>query len=176
MVVCSGRASKQHIGSTVKPEYADVRVTGNAADLADSCGLKSFPFHGRPNVVAAQVLPKALEPPDHMQLAVGKMFQKAATHEPRYILPVVVPFVGDFLLQDRADGNQRGKGIPEKQELHEEFPAQRAQTSGENNRYDPSYLNYGSQQLKEPQVRKRKPTYPAVTPLEEHVPGGPQHV
>src|SRR5260370_976164 len=131
-------------------------------------GRRRKPLAGNrsPNVVAAQGLPEALQPPDHVQLPVGKMLQKAVTHEPHNILPVVVPFVGDFLLQDRTDGNHRRKCIPENQELHEEYPAQHAKAGRENDGADPSDLDYPRSPLKRPQLRKRKRTDPAVTPAE----------
>ena len=51
------------------------------------------------------------------------MLEEAVADEPDYILPIVVPLVGDFFLQDRADGDYRGKRIPEYQELQEKFAA-----------------------------------------------------
>jgi len=71
-------------------------------------------FIGRQNDVAAHELPKTLQPPDHVELAVREVFEEAVTHEPDHILPVVIPFVGELFLQHRADGNDRGKGIAEK--------------------------------------------------------------
>ena len=76
-----------------------------------------------PHVVAAQVLPKALQPPDHVQLPVGKMFEEAVTHEPPDVLPVIITFVGNFFLQHGANGNHRRKCVSEDQELQKKFPA-----------------------------------------------------
>jgi hypothetical protein len=51
-----------------------------------------------PGEVAAKVLPETLKPPDHVHLAVRKMFEKTVAHKPGYIVPVIVTFVGNFFL------------------------------------------------------------------------------
>ena len=58
-----------------------------------------------------------------MQLAVGEVFEEAVAHEPNNILPIVVPFVSQFFLQHRTDGNEGCKSIAEKHELKKETPA-----------------------------------------------------
>jgi hypothetical protein len=72
----------------------------------DSCTLRTLDL-GRfealalqrfPTYIPTKVLPKPLEAPDHMQLSVGEMLSEAIRNEADYILPVVVPFVSDFLL------------------------------------------------------------------------------
>src|ERR1700756_1160878 len=87
-------------------------------------------------MVAAPVLPKTLQAPDYVQLPVGKMLEEAVAHEPDDVFPVVVALVGDFLLQNRADRNHRGEGVPENEELQKEFPAQKAQCCCQNDGYD----------------------------------------
>ena len=83
-------------------------------------------------MVAAEILPKPLQAPDHVQLAVGKMFEEAIAYETDHVFPVVIALVGDFLLQDGADGNHRGEGITENQELQKEFAAENAEGCGKN--------------------------------------------
>ena len=66
---------------------------------------QALAFQLPPFMVAAQILPEALQAPDHVQLPVGKMLEEAVADEPRYILPVVVTFVSNLFLQNRADGD-----------------------------------------------------------------------
>lgn len=66
--------------------------------LLDLRGREALALQGSPHVVAAQILPKTLQPPDHVQLPVEKAFEKAITHEPPDVLPVVISFVGDLFL------------------------------------------------------------------------------
>src|SRR5712691_4967448 len=82
-----------------------------------------------PSHVASKVLPEALQPPDHMQLPIRKVFQEAVAHQPGHILPIVISFVGQFFLQHRTDRNHRRKPIPEQHELKKECPAQGAKGS-----------------------------------------------
>src|ERR1700757_1722030 len=139
------------------------------SNLSDTGRCQTFASEWSPNVVTTEVLPEALQPPDHVQLAIGKMFQKAVTDEPRDILPVVISFVGEFFLQDRADGNHRRKSVPEKQELEKELSAQHAQARGENEGGNPSDLEEGTKKLNQPRVGNRKTADPAVTPPEKHI-------
>ena len=41
---------------------------------------KAFTRQGSPNIVSPHILPEALQPPDHMHLAVRKMFEEAVAH------------------------------------------------------------------------------------------------
>src|SRR5712692_289153 len=79
--------------------------------------LNAFTFQRTPSVVAAEVLPEALQPPDHMQLPIGKMLEEAVTDQARHILPIIIATIGDLLLQDRANRNGRREGVPKQKEL-----------------------------------------------------------
>jgi hypothetical protein len=70
--------------------------------LAKALSLQRPPRH-----VTTQVLPETLQPPDHVRLAVWKVFEKTIAHKPGYILPVVVALVGQLFLQDGADQRSR---------------------------------------------------------------------
>ena len=74
--------------------------------------------------VSAEVLPDALETPDHRELAVGKMFEEAVDQQMRNLAPVAVGAESHFFEQYRTDGNQRGEGVADQQELQEERLAQ----------------------------------------------------
>ena len=74
-------------------------------------------------MVATKILPQTLQAPDHVQLPVGKVFEEAVTHKPDDILPVVVAFVSDFLLQHRSNGNYRSEGVSENHKLKKKLPA-----------------------------------------------------
>ena len=132
-------------------------------------GLNPFALQGLPLVVAAEILPESLQPPDHVHLPVRKMFEEAVADEPHHVLPVVVPLVSDFFLQDRADGNHGGKRIPEDEELQKEFAAQNTERNRKNDGGDPGELEHRSEQLKDPQVRQSKTANPAVARPEKHV-------
>src|SRR5260370_29687449 len=73
-----------------------------------------------PNQISPQVLPKALQSPDHMQLPVRKMLQEAIADEPGDILPIVVAFVSQFLLEYGTNGNHCRESIAEDHELKKE--------------------------------------------------------
>ena len=139
-------------------------------------GLNPFALQGLPGEVAAKILPESLQPPDHVHLPVRKMFEETVADQPHDVLPVVVPLVGDFFLQDRADGNHGGKRIPEDEELQKEFAAQNTERSRKNDGGNPRKFEHRSEQLKDPQVGQGKTTDPAVTRPEKHVAIGPQHV
>src|SRR5712664_801282 len=81
-------------------------------------GLHSFALERPPDMIAAQVLPDALQPPEHMHLPVRKMFEKTVADQAHHVLPIVITFVGDFFLQHRPDGDNRCEGVSEQQELH----------------------------------------------------------
>ena len=98
-------------------------------------------FHRSPHQVASQVLPKALQSPDHMQLPVRKMFQEAVGDEPSHILPIVVSLVSQFLLQNGTNGNHRCKRIPEEEKLQTECPAQYAKACCQYNRRNPTQFD-----------------------------------
>ena len=51
------------------------------------------------------------------------MFEEAVADKPDYVLPIVITFVGNFFLQDSADGNHGGKRVAEEKELQKELPA-----------------------------------------------------
>src|ERR1700692_1860140 len=72
-----------------------------------SYGAKSLALERFPRHVAPHVLPQALKPPDHVQLPVREMFEEAVRHQAGHVLPVAVPLVGKFFLQDGADRNHR---------------------------------------------------------------------
>src|SRR5260370_17130779 len=103
------------------------------------------------------------------------MFEEAVADQPDYVLPVVVPLVGNFLLQDGTDGDHRRKRIPEYEELQEKFPAQHTQTSCKDDCYNPHDLDDRREQLKQPQIRESKATDPPVTPPQNHIPVPPDH-
>src|SRR6202158_4577048 len=83
------------------------------AELSAACksrnavGLQSFALERRPGIVAAQILPDALQSPEHVHLPVRKMFKKTVADQARHVLPVVIPLVSDFFLQDGTDGDDR---------------------------------------------------------------------
>src|SRR5260370_41075768 len=104
------------------------------------------------------------------------MFEEAVADKPDYVLPVVVPLVGNFFLQNGTDGDHRRKRIPEYEELQEKFPAQHTKKSCEDDCYDPHDLDDSREQLKQPQIRQRKATDPAVTRTEQRIPVRPEHV
>src|SRR5882762_914063 len=104
--------------------------------------LQPFPLQRRPDVVAAQILPHPPQTPEHMHLPVRKMFKKTVADQPHHILPIVVTFVGDFLLQHSANGNHGGKRVSEKKKLQKESAAQNAKHEGQNNGYDSQNLNH----------------------------------
>src|ERR1700722_7653555 len=83
----------------------------------------SLSFQRPPSHVASKVLPEALQSPDHMHLAVRKVFEETVGDQSGNILPIVISFVGQFFLQHRADGNHCGKPIPKDHELKKECPA-----------------------------------------------------
>src|SRR5438067_9620051 len=105
-------------------------------------GLNPFALQGLPLVVAAEILPESLQPPDHVHLTVRKMFEEAVADEPRDVLPVVIPLVGNLFLQDGADGNHGGKRIPEDEELQKEFAAQNTERNRKNDGGDPGELEH----------------------------------
>jgi hypothetical protein len=70
--------------------------------------------------VSAEVLPDALQTPDHRELAVGEMFEKAVDKQACDFAPVAVTAEGHFFEQYRTDGKQSGEGVAEQQELQEE--------------------------------------------------------
>ena len=94
---------KGNLAGTRNRSLTDGRMRGLRKHLSGTRRLKSLSLEWSPDVVTTQVLPETLKAPDHVQLAIGKMLQKAVGHEPRYILPIVITFVGNFLLQDRAN-------------------------------------------------------------------------
>src|SRR5882762_2533828 len=149
----------------------------NGAPVSRSlCGLKSFALHGLPDQVAAQVLPETLQPPDHVQLPIGKMLEEAVADEPRYILPVVVALVGNLFLQNGTYGDHCGKRIPEYEEFEEKFPAQHAQPRCQNDSCDPRDLHDRSEQLKQPKIGEGQATDPAIARPEEHIAIRPQNI
>jgi len=86
-------------------------AVGVAMWLSDLCRIETFALHRFPHQVAAKVLPEALQPPNHVELTVGKMFEEAVADEPHDVLPVVITLVSNFFLQDGTDGNHRGSGL-----------------------------------------------------------------
>src|SRR5260370_31043438 len=83
-------------------------------------GLRALSLQRSPGHVASQILPEALQSPDHMQLPIRKMFQEAIADEPRDILPIVVAFVSQFLLKHGANGNDCCERISEDDKLQKE--------------------------------------------------------
>jgi hypothetical protein len=86
--------------------------------------LQPPPLHRPPNHIATAVLPETLEPPYEMHLPVGKMLKKTVTDETRYVLPLVVSQICQFLLQDGTNRNNGSKRVSKKQKLEKELPAQ----------------------------------------------------
>src|ERR1700746_3122056 len=80
-------------------------------------GLDSLSLWRSPGQVASQILPEAVQSPDHMQLPVRKMLQKAIADEPDDILPIVVAFVCQFLLEHGTYGNHCSEGVSEDDKL-----------------------------------------------------------
>src|SRR5579862_877212 len=70
-----------------------------AERLRNSSGRESLALQGPPLVVPTEVLPQTLQPPDHVQLAVGEMFKEAVAHQPSNIFPVIVALIRNFFLQ-----------------------------------------------------------------------------
>src|SRR5260370_5248350 len=91
------------------------------------------------------------------------MLEETIADEPRHVLPIVIPLVGDLFLQDRADGNHGCKGISEDQELQKKFAAQNTKRDRKNDGDDPPEFEHRSEQLKDPQVRQSKTANPPVT-------------
>src|SRR6266849_5308167 len=139
-------------------------------------GLHSFALEHSPDMIAAQVLPDQLQPPEHMHLPVRKMFEKTVADQAHHVLPVVITFVGDFFLQHRPDGDYRCECVSEQQELQKKCAAQDAERGGENNGDDAQDLNDRRCTLKQPQVRKRKKSDPAVARTKQHAARRPQYV
>ena len=127
-------------------------------------------------MVTPQILPEALQSPNHVQLAIRNMFEEAVAHEPDDVLPVAVPFVGDFFLQYGADGNHRGKGIPEDQELQKKLPARNADRCREDDGCDAHNLHNRGEQFKEPQIGKREAADSSVARAKQDVAIRPQDV
>src|SRR6267143_6271552 len=130
--------------------------------LWNAGGLQPFALHRRPDVVAEQILPNTLQPPEHVHLPIGKMFEKTVADQPHHVLPVVIAFVGDFFLQHRPDGDDRCEGVSEQQELQKERAAQDAEHGGKNDGGDSQNLDNRCGKLKQPQVRQRKKPDSAV--------------
>src|SRR5216683_3954909 len=166
-VPCTVHSSKRERDAIRRARCGLLWDLGRLEPLA----LQGFPLH-----VSAQVFPESPQPPDHVQLPVRKMFEEAIADKTDYVLPVVIPLVGNFFLQDGADGDHRRKRIPEYEELQEKFPAQHTQTSCKNDCYDPHDLDDRREQFKQPQIGESKATNPAVTRPEEHIPVRPEHV
>src|SRR4029077_14986002 len=142
------------------PRFSMVSVqegSGNAS------GLQSFALERRPRIVAAQILPNALQAPKHVHLPVGKMFEETVADQARHVLPVVVALVGDFFLQNGTDGDHRRESISEQQELQKERAAQDAKHGGKHNGNDSQNFNDRCGELEQPQVRQRKKSDSAVT-------------
>src|ERR1700675_1408527 len=92
------------------------------------CSL-SLALQRSPSHVALEVLPEALQSPDHVQLPIRKVFEEAVAHQSRNILPIVISLVSQFFLQHRSDGNNRRKSVSEEHELKKERPTQGAKES-----------------------------------------------
>src|SRR5216684_2888837 len=139
-----------------------------AGELWNADGLQSLALERPPDVVAAQILPNALQPPEHMHLAIGKMFEKAVADQTDHVLPVVITFVGDFFLQHGTDGYYRRERISEKQELQKKRAAQDPQHGCKTDGDDSQDLDNRSGKLKQPQVRQRKESDSAVARTKQH--------
>src|SRR5713226_4908252 len=146
------------------------------AGIPGGRGFEAFTSYLPPGGIAAHVLPKTLQPPDHVELAVREVFEEAVTHQPDHILPVVIPFVGELFLQHGPDGNDRGKGIAENHKLQKKFPAQNTEPCRQRNGHKATQFDRRSQKFEEPQIGKREPADPAVARPEEHVAVLPEHV
>src|SRR5258708_14102865 len=113
-------------GGGNQPSYGARLSTTSSKTLVCAKGLRALSLQRSPGQVASQILPEALQAPDHMQLPVRKMFQEAIADEPRDILPIVVAFISQLLLKHGANGNHCGERIPEDDKLHKESATQQA--------------------------------------------------
>ena len=92
--------------------------------LRRSRSAKSLTLERLPRHVAPRVLPQALKPPDHVQLPVGEMLEEAVGHQTGHVLPIAVPFIGEFFLQDGPYRDDCGECVPKNHELDEKIAAQ----------------------------------------------------
>ena len=76
-------------------------------------GRDSYSFHLSPLQIPTEVLPDALEPPDHCELAIGEVFKEAVDQQARDFTPVTITTEGHFFKQHGADGDERCKSITE---------------------------------------------------------------
>src|ERR1700732_2120970 len=86
-------------------------VYGTSHHLRNARRLQPLPLQRLPGVVAAQILPDAAQPPEHVHLPVRKMLEKTVADQTHHVLPVVIAFVSDFFLQHGPDGNYSGECV-----------------------------------------------------------------
>src|SRR5947209_10007632 len=108
-----------------------------------------------------------------LDLAVGKRFQEAVGHQPRYILPVIISFVSNFFLQHSANRNHSGKSIAKEHELQKKTATERPQAGRENYGDNAANFDDGRKQFEYPQIGQSKPADPAVARTEKHVAARP---
>ena len=116
------------MAGVVQPMRPTYDAVASGAWLSTTCrkilvcakGLRALLLQRSPGHVASQILPEALQSPDHMQLPIRKMFQEAITDEPRDILPIVVAFVSQFLLKHGTNRNHGRESVAEDDELKKE--------------------------------------------------------
>src|SRR5713101_7909846 len=56
-------------------------------------------LHLAPGRIAAEILPHPLQPPDHLELPVREVLEETEANQTRDVAPVVIPAIGDLLLQ-----------------------------------------------------------------------------
>src|SRR5690348_8605086 len=105
-----------------------------------------------------------------MDLPIGKVLEETAAQQEGYILPIVVPLVSNFLLENAPDGNYCREYISEQHELQEEFTTEDPHRSCKKHCTNARQLNNRCEQLENPKIRKRQCTDPAVPAAEQHVP------
>src|SRR5712692_7032815 len=162
-------------GSYASPAARFTKFSGPDA-LRNADGLQPFALGRRPGIVAAKILPDALQPPEHVHLPVGKMFEETVAEQAHHVLPVVIALVGDFFLQDGTNGDHRCERVSKKKELQKKCAAQDAKHGGKNDGDDSHYLDNRCCKLEQPQVRQRKKSDSAVARTKQHAARQPQHV
>src|SRR5579864_931617 len=110
--------------------------------------LKALALEFSPREISPQVLPGALQAPQHLELAIREMLKKAAAHQPCYVFPIVISLIRKLLLQDRANGDHRRKGIAENQKLKKELAAQNAEPRCQQDGQNATQFNHRSKKFK----------------------------
>src|SRR5450432_1436708 len=75
---------------SVQKACRHTQTSGGARRSGDWVGGDSHSFQCPPLHVSAEVLPDALETPDHGELAVGEVLEEAIDQQARYLPPIAV--------------------------------------------------------------------------------------